>query len=181
MNKKIRFTAVSTFILGTRAYDAYSTALCTPDLSMEANPLVSQLGMGWTPLLITIGLLTLGTLYAYHRALFSSHSIEPSIKGLSFKEYATYTYLGYTDQWTAFLYKFPKSLKRFTHYMGHYFVPALSFAGIVSTLMWLGIKHTSFYPPIHSLTLVYSILVGGALLVSGQKMYRNYLLYKAKS
>ncbi|GAB5556023.1 MAG: hypothetical protein SchgKO_02360 [Schleiferiaceae bacterium] len=180
MNNKIRFTAVATFILGTRAYDAYSTALYTPDLSMEANPLVSQLGMGWTSLLLTIGLLTLGSLYAYHRALFSNHSIEPSEKGMSFKQYATYVYLGHTDQWSAFMYKFPKSLKRFTHFMGHYFIPALSFAGVVSTLMWLGIKYTSFYPPIHSLTLVYSILVGGAILVSGQKMYKNYAAYKAR-
>mgnify|MGYP006863212108 CR=1 FL=1 len=61
--------------------------------------------------------------------------MEPKQEGYSFREYATFIYFGKTDHWSAFLYKIPKSLTRFTLYMGTFLIPALSFAGIVSSLM----------------------------------------------
>ena len=65
MTKRSKFIITTAWILFSRSYDAYCTNQLTPDLSKESNPLVSVLGMTWTPLLITIGLLTIYLIYAY--------------------------------------------------------------------------------------------------------------------
>mgnify|MGYP000595252376 CR=1 FL=1 len=54
MNKKLKFTITTIWILLTRWFDAFSTYRHTPDLGKEANPLVSIFGFGWTPLLVVI-------------------------------------------------------------------------------------------------------------------------------
>jgi hypothetical protein len=66
MNKTLKFFLTTAWILFSRAYDAYSTAQLTPDLSKEANPLVTVVGIStWTTLIIVLGALTLYTLYVY--------------------------------------------------------------------------------------------------------------------
>ncbi|MGB1076270.1 MAG: hypothetical protein ACPGYK_08785 [Flavobacteriales bacterium] len=45
MTKKVRFYLIASFILTTRYFDWHSTRLYTPDLSNEANPLVSMIGL----------------------------------------------------------------------------------------------------------------------------------------
>jgi hypothetical protein len=178
MGKKTKFTLVTAWILLSRSYDAYCTNQLTPDLSKESNPLVSVLGMSWTPLLIIISLLSIYAIYTLYISVFKSKNLLPTEKGYSFSNVAAYTYLGQKDHWTAVFYKLPKDVSRFNHYMGHTLSRCLVFAGIVSTVMWLLINYTEFYKSIHSVQLIYSILIIGctAIIYSWNKtMYRQYL------
>lgn len=65
MTKKVKFTITTAWILLSRSYDAYCTNMLTPDLSKEANPLVTVFGVSsWTTLLIILGVLTIYVIYA---------------------------------------------------------------------------------------------------------------------
>ena len=102
----------------------------------------------------------------------------PKEKGYTFSEFVAYTYLGYKDKWTAILYKLPRDINRFNHWMGHNLTQGLVFAGFVSTIMWLLINYTNFYKNIHSVTLIYSILIIGFLSIIyiwNKRMFRRYL------
>lgn len=179
MTKKTKFTITTAWILLTRSYDAYSTNLLTKDLSKESNPLVSVFGMTWTPLLITLGLLTIYLIYVYYISLFKPKNLLPTEKGYSFSEFVAFTYLGHKDNWTAIFYKLPKDLNRFNHWMGHNLTQGLVFAGLVSTIMWLLINNSDYYKTIHSATLIYSILIIGCLAIIynwNKTMYRKYLV-----
>lgn len=179
MNKTLKFALVSGWILFSRGYDVYATSQFTPDLSKEANPLVSVLGMSWTPLMLVVGGLTLYTVFAYFVATFRKFDLKPSEKGMSFLQFIPFLYLGKKSHWTGIFYKFPRDLKRLHHYMGHFLAPALAFAGVISTLMWLGINYTDFYREMHSTYLIYSIIVAGTLVIGWawhRKLYREYKL-----
>lgn len=173
--KRIKFTIITVWIFLTRSYDAYCTSQFTPDLSNEANPLVTVLGMNWIPLLITIGLLTIYVIYAYYISIFKPKKLIPNEKGYTFSEFVAFTYLGRKDKWTAIFYKFPKDLDRLNNWMGHILTQGLAFAGLISTVMWILINNTEFYKNIHSAQLIYGILIIGWLAM----VYNwNRILYK---
>lgn len=178
MNKKIKFTFTSVWIIFSRCYDAYCTNLLTPDLSKEANPLVTVVGISsWTTLLTILGLLTIYVIYAYYLSVFKPMNLLPAEKGYSFGNFAAYIYLGFKDSWTAILYKLPKDLKRLNIYMGHVMSRCLAFAGIVSTVMWLLIHHSALYPTLHSPALIYTILIGGSVIIAyfwNKSLYKKY-------
>ena len=181
MNKKITFSLTTTWILLSRAYDALCTYQYTPDLSHEANPLVSVLGMTWGPLLLVIGLLCIYSIYAYYRSVFEDFSLAPTEKGYSFNHFMGYVYIGRKCHWLSSLYRLPTSAKRFHHYMGHLFSRCLDFAGVVSTIMWLLINYTDFYmKQWHSTTFIYSLLAVGCTLICYQWLWRMYQAYKLR-
>lgn len=179
MKKLIRYTLLSLWIILSRSYDAWCTYQYTPDLSLEANPLVSIGGMDWTALLLTIGILTLLILYAYYRSVFHPINMYPEDKDYTFQEFSTYFYLGRKEKWTAFLYQIPNSWSRFTHYMGRVMPPALAWAGIVSTVMWILIRNTETYMThYHSVKLIYGIILLGMVILAYQQLRNNYRLYR---
>ena len=165
MRKKAKFTLTTTWIVLNRSYDAYCTNQLTPDLSKEANPLVSVLGLTRTPLLIILSLLTIYAIYAYYLSVFKPSNLLPPKRGYTFSTIIAFTYLGYKDSWTALFYKFPNDLNRFNQYLGHILTQGLVFAGFVSTVMWLLINHTDYYKTIHSAALICSILLIGCAVV----------------
>lgn len=177
MRKTIRFVLVTLWIVFSRSYDAYCTWQLTPDLSKEANPLVSVLGLTWTPLLIVIGILCLYVIYAYYVSVFKPMKLMPDESGYSFRELSTYVYLGKKDNWISMLYKYPKSIRRMNQIIGHTLTICLVYAGVVSTIMWLLINYTDYYKTIHSAPLIYSILVLGCIIIIFkwfQAMYKEY-------
>lgn len=180
MDKKLKFALTTIWILFSRSYDAYCTSLLTPDLSKEANPLVSVVGISsWTTLLAILSILTIYVIYAYFVSVFRPMNLLPKEKGYSFNHFAGYLYLGAKDNWFAIFYKIPKTLERFNNYFGHLFTQCLVYAGIVSTSMWLLINYTDFYKPIHSAPLIYTILLGGCFVISyiwNRSLYKAYLL-----
>ena len=177
MTKKEKFTITTFWILFSRSYDAYCTFQLTPDLSKESNPLVTVLGVTWTPLLLTVSILTIYALYAYYLATFKPKDLLPKEKGFTFSNIIAYTYLGQKGEWTSVFYKVPKELSRFNQYMGQNLTKYLVFAGFVSTTMWLLINNTDFYTNIHSVTLIYSILIIGCGIITYKWSKQQYKLY----
>ena len=121
----------------SRWFDGYSTYNHTPDLTKEANPLVSIFGFGWTPLLIVYILAVAYVIYTYLVANFNTYDLMPSEKGYSFSHCIGYIYTGTTQPWGVLFYKYPKKLIRLHHYVGHLVTRCLVFAGFISTIMWL--------------------------------------------
>lgn len=182
MRKHFKVTVVSILILLTRSYDAYCTYQLTPDLSKEANPLVSVIGIdSWSLLLIVLGILTAYTLFAYLKSSFRPFNLLPNESGLSFSHFVGYLYTGNREPWYVLLFKFPKNFSRFNEYMGQLMTLCLLYAGAVSTLMWVLIKHSESYKSIHSPALIYSILILGTVLISFIWNLNKYRQYKAQS
>ena len=178
MSQSTKFTITTAWILFSRSYDAFCTYQLTPDLSKEANPLASVLGLGWTPILSIIGLLSCYAIYAYYKATFQPKDLMPPEKGYTFSQFAAYLYLGRKDSWLAMFYKLPKEMIRFNQYMGAVLTKCLVFVGFVSTIMWLLINYTSYYATYHSATLIYSIIILGNIFIVyrwNEEMYRGYL------
>lgn len=113
------------WIFFSRIYDAYGTYQLTPDLSNEANPLVSIFGLTWTPLLIILWLLTIYTVYAYYVSVFKPINLLSTEKGYTFSNIVAYTYFGHKDNWISILYKLPKDFNRFNQYMGQLLISCL--------------------------------------------------------
>ena len=75
MKRIIKFISITVWIIISRAYDVYATSQFTPDLSKEANPLVSIFGLNWGPLLFIIIGLLLYTFYALYINTFKRYNI----------------------------------------------------------------------------------------------------------
>ncbi|MBK7230872.1 MAG: hypothetical protein IPH93_01010 [Saprospiraceae bacterium] len=183
MTNKIKFTITTAWIIFTRSYDAYCTNQFTPNLEKESNPIVTLLGMTWTPLLITIGLLTIYTIYVLYIGIFKPKNLLPTESGYTFSEITAFTYLGHKDHWTAIFYKIPKDINRFNHWMGQTLPQCLSFAGLVSTMMWLLIHHSDYYKSIHSATMIYIFLISGCIVIIyswNKKIFKQYLSSNSK-
>lgn len=179
MNKTIKFTLTTIWILFSRCFDAYCTFNLTPDLSKESNPLVTVVGISsWPILLMVIGFLTIYIIYAYYVSIFKPMNLLPTEKGHSFSNVIAYLYLGQKDHWTAVLYRFPTNIKRLNTYLGHIMSLSLGFAGVISTLMWVLIRNSEYYRTIHSAPLIYSILILGCITIAffwNKSMYSKYL------
>jgi Kef-type K+ transport system membrane component KefB len=178
MNKKLKFTITTIWILLTRWFDAFSTYRHTPDLGKEANPLVSIFGFGWTPLLVVIVALSIYVIYAYYLATFQTFNLVPSEKGYSFSHFIGYVYIGKKQSWISLFYKFPKDLNRLNHFVGQLLSRCLVFAGFLSTAMWLLINNTEFYKSIHSAPMIYLILIIGSVYIFYRwfkNIYNEYL------
>ena len=179
MKKNITFSLTLLWILATRVYDAYCTFQYTPDLTHEANPLVSLFSLSWTPLLIIISILFMYTIYAYYLSFFKHFNFYPTEKDYSFSNFIGYIYLGKKQSWISILYKFPKDINRFHHYMGNLMSRCLVFVGVVTTFMWLLINYVPYYKNIHSATIIYVIVIIGSVFICYNwflKLYKDYTL-----
>ena len=176
--KNLKFIAVTAWILFSRSYDAYCTHTLTPDLSKEANPLVTVAGVSsWSVLLIILSCLTAYALFAFYVRTYKPTNLLPEEKGYSFNHFVAFLFLGYKDQWFATLYKLPSSLNRFNNYMGEVLTKGLAYAGLVSTLMWILIHNSEYYSSIHNAPIIYTILIGGCSLIIykwNKGEYANY-------
>ncbi len=179
MNKTVKFLFITFWIILSRVYDAYCTYQFTPDLDREANPLVSILGLGWTPLLIIIGLLLFYIIYTYYKSVYQEFDFLPTEKGLSFSTFLSFIYLGRKAHWTTAFFQAPNSAERFHFYIGNVLSKALVFAGIVSTIMWLLINYTDWYlTDYHSAAVIYAILIVGTIAIVffwNKELYKKYL------
>ncbi|MFM6994546.1 MAG: hypothetical protein ACKOWO_05485 [Sediminibacterium sp.] len=175
MNKtnKTKFYLLTTWIIFSRSFDAYCTNLHTPDLSKEANPLVSFLGLTWSPLLLILGGLMFFVIYGFYLSVFKPIALAPEEKGFTFEEFSTFRYLGKKANWTALLFQFPKSPARFSRVMGELLAPCLAYAGVVSTVMWLLIFNSAWYRSVHQAALVYTLLAIGCAIIA-YLQYKNY-------
>lgn len=170
---KTKFYLLSAWIIFSRSFDAYCTNLHTPDLSKEANPLVSFLGLSWSPLLLILGGLMFFVIYGFYLSVFKPIQLDPEEKGLTFMQFCTFRYLGKKANWSALLFQFPSSPARFSRVMGELLAPCLAYAGVVSTFMWLLIFNSGWYRSVHSTAIIYIYLVAGCGVLT-------YAIYKKK-
>ena len=177
--KTLKFLIILLWILFSKSYDAYCTFQHTPDLSKEANPLVSLLGFNWFWLLLVIGLLTIYTCYTLYLISFKPIKLYPQEKGYSFSNFIAHMYFGKKSSLLSVLYKFP-SIKdeRFHYTFGNIFVRYLVFAGFVSTIMWLLINNSELYKDIHNAFVIYGILISGTSLIVYNYYKANYNKYQ---
>lgn len=178
--KHIKFLLITLGILLTRGYDYISTRNFTPDLSKEANPLVSIFGFKWIGLTITLIILTIYTLYTLYVNTYKKIDILPKEKGLSFKKFTLLVYLGYKARWVDLLYKLPNNLSRFNYVFGHILSRSLLWAGLITTVMWILI-HTSkkYASTYHNVLFIYGIIIIGCFIISYLYFRKLYKIYKA--
>jgi hypothetical protein len=180
MKKHLKFFTLTIWILFSRSYDAYCTHTLTPDLSKEANPLVTVAGVSsWSVLLITLGCLTAYALYTFYIRTYKPTNLLPEEKCYSFNHFVAFLFLGYKDQWFATLYKLPSSFTRLNNYMGVVLIKCLAYAGLVSTLMWILIHNSAYYRSIHSAPVVYTILIGGCFGIIYKWNRKEHALYNS--
>jgi len=177
--KILKILIILLWILFSKSYDVYCTYLHTPDLSKEANPLVSVLGLNWFLLLIVIGSLTIYTCYTLSLISFKPIKLYPLEKGYSFSNFIAYMYFGKKSSWLSILYRIPPIRnKRFHYTFGNIFVRYLVFAGIVSTVMWLLINNSEYYREIHNHLVIYGILISGTYIILYNYYRTNYNKYQ---
>lgn len=181
MSKKLKFIVVSVWIILSRSYDVYATYQYTPDLSKEANPLTSVLGLGWLPLIIIVCVLTTYIIYAYYISLFEKYKLYPAKKHYSFSRFIGYMQTGKNIKWTGLFYTSPSDIKRVHHNFGPILAMCLSYAGIISTIMWLMINYTSFYKTYHNTGFIYGLIGMGCIALSIKWYWRHYLMYRETS
>ena len=88
MDKKIKkFLLLTVLLIVGRVYDGYTTYLYTPDLSKEANPLVSLLGLGWGSMIITQILLVSLLICCLYYYLNNYNTAFPNKKNLTFTKF----------------------------------------------------------------------------------------------
>lgn len=178
MNKRTKFAITTIWILLSRSYDAFSTYQYTPDLSHEANPLASILGLGWTPILVIISLLSIYVVYAYYISTFKSYQLFPKDKGYSFGNFVAYCFLGKKAHWSAIFYKLPDSAERVHHSIGPILSRCFVYAGFLTTAMWLLINYSGFYPKYHNTAAVYTLLIVGCFCTGFIWLRQQYSRYK---
>jgi len=181
MKQHLRFFIIGSWILGSRAFDAFSTFQHTPDLSKESNPLASVMGLSWGPLLLVVTTLTLYAVYALAVRTYQPMELHPDEKDFTFSEFIGYVYLGKRAPWTTLFYRFPSSIHRFNTWMGYVMSSCLVYAGILSTLMWLLIQHVPWYRDYHSPALIYSLLIGGCLIILYRWNKNEFIRYQNKN
>jgi len=177
--KRLKFFIILFWMLFTKSYDAYCTFQHTPDLSKEANPLVSVLGFNWFWLLLVIGILTIYTCYTLYLISFKPVKLYPVEKEYSFSNFIAYMYFGKKSNLLSMLYKLPSLKDKRIHYsLGNILVRYLVFAGLVSTIMWLLINNSEFYRDIHNHLVVYGILISGTFMIMYNYYKTNYKRYQ---
>lgn len=177
MNQSIKFAVLTAWIIFSRAFDAFCTYQHTPDLRKEANPLVSVIGMNWSLLLAVVGGLTVYTIFVFFQRLFRPEDLMPSEKGMSFGDFSAWLYFGKKEHWSSMIYKIPGDWRRFNQWMGVTLPACMSFAGVVSTAMWLLINGSETYRKMHGSASIYAILIIGSLaMIVGWhlKMFKKY-------
>ncbi len=176
--KNLKFISVTAWIIFSRSYDAYCTHALTPDLSKEANPLVTVGGVSsWTVLIVILSILTAYSLYTFFIRTYKPMNLFPEEKGYSFSYFVGYLFLGKKEPWTSGLYKYPSDMKRLNNYMGVVLTRCLVFAGIISTTMWILIHNSEYYRSVHTAALVYTILIAGCIGIIYSWNKSEYNLY----
>jgi len=178
LSKNLKFISVTAWIIFSRSYDAYCTHTLTPDLSKEANPLVTVGGVSsWTVLIVILSILTAFAVFSYCTRTYKPMNLFPEEKGYSFSHFVGYLFLGKKEPWTSTLFKYPSDMKRLNNYMGVILTRCLVFAGIVSTTMWIFIHNSEYYRSVHSAPVVHTILIAGCLGIVYQWNKTEYKLY----
>ncbi|HRP89378.1 MAG TPA: hypothetical protein PKX92_05020 [Edaphocola sp.] len=149
MKKYVFFWTVSFMMIISRFFDVYSTWKYTPNLEVEWNPLVSKMGFNWGGLLIVqIAILLMAIMMLYY-ALFSFVKCFPHEKNLSFSRFVAFFLTGNNIKLSNAFFVLPKEKSRIKVLSGIFIPIAIICSGIITTLMWILMNNTVFYPKFH--------------------------------
>lgn len=160
------------FLLG-RVFDIVTTALFTPNLDREANPIVSVLGANWTIVIllqVLLGALILYGLYLYYHRTFEL----PTLKHLRFTEFISYMNFNTTKSFYKLFYSLPKNITYFIAHSGFVLTQTLIissfFVGTSTSFLLISEAYRKFYN--HG--VVYFIYAGMIALV----IFNSYSFYR---
>ena len=117
--------------------DGLLTLYNTPDLSMEANPLVVYLHMGWGALISVNLLFFVIIFFACRYSFYKYQTVVADVP--DFKSYISLLFYNRPDKFVWSLYKLPKNWKPFWAMLGYVLVYSLSAGAVVRVLEWLAI------------------------------------------
>ena len=111
MSKKLKYLLTLSVYVILMLADGFLTFINTPDLSMEANPLVLYLGLGWGALFIAnlLGFIFFAWITWYTFIKYETvYTDETKIT-----HYVSQLYYERPDKFAWVLYKFPKNGRKF--------------------------------------------------------------------
>ena len=117
--------------------DGALTLYNTPDLSLEANPLVTQFQLGWKAL-ITVNLILFVIVFIACRYTFDKYeTVKADVSNL--KSYMSQLFYDRPDKFIWSFYKLPKNWKPLWAWLGYATVYALCAGAAVRVLEWLAV------------------------------------------
>lgn len=115
--------------------DGLLTLYNTPDLSLEANPLVTKLHLGWGAL-ITVNIIFFIIIFMCCRYAFEKYqTIAADVPDL--KSYISQIFFNRPDKFIWIWYKLPKNWKPIWGYMCYIFPYCLSYGAVIRIFEWL--------------------------------------------
>lgn len=146
MKKSIRvFLTYFTLMLS----DGLLTLYNTPDLSLEANPLITKLHLGWGAL-ITVNIVFLVIIFICCRYAFEKYqTVAAEANGL--KEYISQIFYGCPDKFIWTWYKFPKNWKPFWGCLCYILPYSLSCGAVIRIFEWLMVTFGIYIAPYQKL------------------------------
>jgi hypothetical protein len=168
LHKTVSYCSVIVLILALRAIDLLITYHYTPDLSFEFNPLVSVFGAKWYTFILLQLLIVTIISYVIHFYFFKEANII-SRKDLSLLDFIYCYFNGELKPLHARFAFFPKHAKRHLAFNGFILmvlsIGASTFA-IIHNLLLVHQIHWYEKLIIHHHIAVFSLLLGGAIVVS---------------
>lgn len=143
MKKYLKFfTAFLLIVLS----DGMLTAVNTPDLEMEGNPLILNFGLGW-PALVTVNLILLIVYYCCAKMAFCDYNTVVASESMTFKEYIAFLFYG--DK-TKFIWSFVKPIKMWRPFLAMFsysFCYTLFFTRLIVVVEWIFISLDLYWQP----------------------------------
>mgnify|MGYP000784189563 CR=1 FL=1 len=160
--KKLAWLWISIGYLFLCCLDGALTYYHSPDLSMEGNPLVANLGFGWMALFIAnaLGLL----LFVLTLRITCTYSL-PIVQAKNWIEWDAKIFYGEYAKKIWLLYKLPKNWKVLFHAFGFAYAPAAIAARLILIMEWAVPHWPAWYSalrhrlPLHRCDVTAAILV----------------------
>ena len=180
-NAKTEFAVLSSLLVVTRFADLYITYRLSPDLTSEANPLVSVLHFHWTGLIFISVLLCFLVGLCLYYDLFDRQTAYPSDTSLPFADFAPIHWFGRKRHVLFFLLAFAKNWDLRIKYIGFAGTRLLIFSGMVAVLSWLGLAYSAAFEAFYSNwfpVFPYGFVVIGAVFLLYLFLQREYVVYR---
>ena len=134
MKKSLRVFLMYAILMLT---DGLLTFYNTPDLSLEANPLVTKFHLGWKAL-ITVNLIGFVIVFIACRYTFDKYeTVKADVPNM--KSYISQLFYNRPDKFIWSFYKFPKNWKPLWAWISYSAVYALCASAVVRVMEWLAI------------------------------------------
>lgn len=178
--KKNQFYFLSALFITGRLFDIITTALFTPNLDREANPIVSLLGANWTIIIllqITFCAFIIYGLYLHYKTEIK----QPTIPNLRFHEYISQLNFNHSNSFHKKFYTIPKNKTFFIVHTGFVLTQTLIISsflvGLSTSFLLTSTSYRAFYN--HGMVyFIYSGMIGLAIYFSIQFYRKSYHEYQ---